>query len=81
MADVASSSRPQRESNLNKIRELTKQVNQAEAFSSEKCKAIEKIVLPVYKKNGGTSIEEYRKAIIQIFSVLSNGETEQQHGK
>ena len=70
---MSGSARVKQPSYIDKIRQLTQEVNARESSYSEKCKAIEKLVRPIHKKNGSTTTSEYRETIIQIVSLL-NGE-------
>lgn len=70
---MSSNSRQKQPSYLAKIRELTNEVSQQEKVASEKCKEIKKIVDPIFKKNGSTTVAEYRTTIKQIFALLENG--------
>lgn len=57
---------------LDHIRELTDKVREQEKVASEKCKEIERLVKPIYAKNGSTTLVEYRTTIKQILALLGN---------
>ena len=74
---MSSPARIKQPSYIDKIRQLTHEVNQQEGSCSEKCKKIKSLVEPIHKKNGSTTTEEYRETIIKILDLLSNGQSEE----
>jgi hypothetical protein len=68
-----SSEKKRQPSYLTQIRKLTDEVVHKEAGASEKCHKIKKIVEPIFKKNGSTTLVEYRQTIKDILELLDNG--------